>query len=122
MKTILVVAFVLFAFSVSAYEHITFNQLPIRSQKLAVCENNRFDPALRILDTNSKYSTGILMYQRGTFISFGRDSGILPRNLTNREIDLLIKNPWIQSAITEWALDNGLASHWFFCSKRAGFI
>jgi len=119
MKTILVLVFVLFAFRVSAWEPMNFSQLDIRAQKLAACESG-FRPVV-IVDSNGLKSYNWFQFQLATFISFGKDSGILP-DITEKEARILIHNPWVQSAIVEWALDNGLAHHWWNCARVTGLL
>lgn len=120
MKYLILVIVFGFAFSASANEPMNFQHLALREQKLAACESG-FRPVV-ITDTNGKLSYNWFQFQMGTFKSFGESSGILPKGLTQKEIRILLDNPWVQAAITRWALDNGLARHWLNCSRATGII
>jgi hypothetical protein len=61
------------------------------------------------MDSNGKYSHGILQYQKDTWDMFSKKSGIKGSPLIREDA---IK-------MTDWALSNGLGRHWT-CYKLLG--
>jgi len=88
-------------------------------EKLAKCES-RGRSHITILDSNNKYSYGLLQFQLDTFISFGKKYEILPDEFTRKESLLLIHNPNVQKAIAKEMLDDGLSGHWRNCVRKIG--
>ena len=86
-------------------------------EALHQCESQGRD-YITILDTNNKYSYGGLMFQLGTFMSFGKKYNILPDELTDKEGLLLIHRYSIQKAIAQAMLDDGLDYHWKNCRDK----
>lgn len=95
------------------------NKAQLWVSRLEECESqNR--PNITILDSNNKYSYGLLMFQLQTFINFGKKYNILPDELTSKEALLLIHNSSIQKAIATDMLEDGLQNQWYNCSKKLG--
>lgn len=88
-------------------------------ESLVKCESGGKE-YITVLDTNNKYSYGILQFQFATFMGFGKLYGILPQEFTNEEGLLLIHNPYVQRAIAREMLDDGLQRHWLNCVKVIG--
>ena len=79
-------------------------------EKLIECESGGAN--IEVIDTNGKYSRGILQFQDSSFYGWAKLaglSGVSP--LQPRDARL----------VARWALKNGLASHWT-CSMLAGII
>lgn len=89
--------------------------------KLARCESQ--DRAhIKVLDTNNKYSYGLLQFQLDTFYGFGKEYGIIPSEMKKWEAKLLIHNPHVQKAIAKEMLEDGLDYHWKNCrDKKIGY-
>ena len=79
-------------------------------EQLAQCESSA-SSTIRILDTNGKYSHGLLMFQMKTWIDFGKKFGTTKEN---------IYDPDIQRTVARDMLDNGGQGHWWNCSRRIG--
>jgi hypothetical protein len=86
---------------------------------LSHCESGHKEN-ITVLDTNNKYSYGLLQFQLATFMGFGKQYGILPLEFTNKEGLLLIHNPYVQKAIAREMLDDGLQRHWLNCVNVIG--
>ena len=85
--------------------------------KLGKCES-RDRPSIKILDTNNKYSYGLLQFQLETFYSFGKKYGFFPEEFTREEARLMINIPSLQKAIAKEMLDDGLDWHWKNCRDK----
>ena len=79
--------------------------------KLAECESNA-SSTIRILDVNKKYSHGLLMFQMGTWLSYGKEFGATKEN---------IYDPELQRKVARAMLDDGGQKHWYVCSKKIPF-
>lgn len=88
--------------------------------KLRYCESQNRDH-ITVMDTNNKYSYGGLQFQLETFMGFGKQYGILPKELTNEEGLLLIHNPYIQRGIALEMLNDNLSYHWKNCRDKIGY-
>lgn len=76
---------------------------------------------ITILDSNNKYSYGIMQFQLYTFLGFGKKYGILPMEFTEAEGRLLIHNTYVQKAIAKEMLNDGLSYHWKNCARKIGY-
>ncbi len=83
------------------------------------CESQQ-RPDITVLDTNNKFSYGLLQFQLATFMKFGKIYEVLPNEFTNKESLLLIHNPSVQKAIARAMLDDGLQDNWRNCVKAIG--
>lgn len=88
---------------------------------LSQCESGGREN-ITVLDSNNRYSYGILQFQLNTFIGYGKQYGILPQEFTRHESLLLIHNPFVQRAIAREMLSDGLSYHWKNCAIRIGLI
>lgn len=64
---------------------------------------------VRVLDTNGKYSHGLLQFQLSTWLSYGKEFGATKKNIYDGEL---------QKIVARNMLDKGLWRHWYNCSKR----
>jgi hypothetical protein len=91
---------------------------------LEYCESQgRSD--LRILDTNGYYSYGAFQFQMYTFLSYGKQYGVLDKSLTIEEArgnkkDGPIYDVEIQKSIVIYMVEDGLDSQWYNCRKKFG--
>lgn len=91
---------------------------------LEYCESQgRSD--LRIIDTNGYYSYGAFQFQMGTFIGFGKQYGVLDKDMTYEEArgvnkDGPIYDQQIQKEIVVHMVEDGLDYHWYNCTKKFG--
>jgi len=74
---------------------------------LAFCESQYRD--VTVLDTNDKYSYGVLQFQMGTWLAYGKAFGATADN---------IHESMIQHAVARSMLDAGLESQWKTCSAK----
>jgi hypothetical protein len=88
-------------------------------EDLSWCESQGHE-GITVLDTNNKYSYGLLQFQLATFMGFGKLYGILPLEFTDNEGLLLIHNAHVQRAIAKEMLNDGLERHWLNCVKQIG--
>ena len=63
---------------------------------------------IRILDTNGKYSYGLLMFQMKTWLFYGKKFGATRENIYDGEL---------QRKVARKILDDGGWRHWWTCSK-----
>ena len=127
MRKLLFVIFI-FPFFTSA----SFAELPLQEQlkilgedtdvrisQLSWCES-RWNERVKVWDIGS-YSYGWLQFKLFTFMNEGKKYGILPKELTTKEAELLIFNKHIQIAIAKEMLKqpNGWRA-WYNCSLQAG--
>ena len=102
--------------TLSALNTVEIDKIDGIVPKLIDCESGgRVDVA--VLDTNNKYSYGILQFQLDTFYSFGKKYGILDKNLTKKEALNLIMKPSLQIKIARKMIENGEGGHWT-CYKK----
>lgn len=86
--------------------------------KLAMCESGgRAD--IKILDSNKKWSYGILQYQRQTFIAYTRKYNLLP-SAEDDEIMNFIYDPDYQKMLAKKMIMDGGAHHWRNCVNKIG--
>lgn len=78
-------------------------------RSLAICESGGRD--ITILDSNHKYSIGILQFQSATFLSFSKKYGM---KVTIKDIH----SSTTQATLAKHMLDDGLWKHWYTCSKK----
>lgn len=76
-------------------------------EKLHECENRNNTP--RILDTNGYYSYGYLMFQMGTWLSYGKKFGATRENISSSTL---------QIKVAKSMLDAGGWRHWYTCAKK----
>ncbi len=74
-------------------------------EKLIQCESGGKN--VKIIDSNGYYSYGILQFQKATWDGWSEQSGI--------EGDPMVREDAIRMA--EWAIKNGLLSHWS-CARK----
>ncbi len=77
---------------------------------------------VRIVDSNNKHSTGVLQFQNATFKAKGIQYGVLPKDITNEEVEKLVFNPETQELIAHYILQNEPKgeSNWYNCTKKLG--
>lgn len=83
---------------------------------LEFCES-RGREQVKIMDSNNRYSYGVLMFQMETFIREGKKYGILDENLTTKEAEKLIFSKDLQESIAHNMLLNGGERNWYNCWK-----
>lgn len=79
---------------------------------LSFCESGQKEQ-IKVLDTNGKYSYGLLMFQRGTFDFFGEKYGLQHDDIYSRKQQL---------EIAKRMIEDGLIYHWRNCAKKQGLI
>jgi len=77
--------------------------------KLVACESSGRN--ITIMDSNGRWSRGILQYQDRTWEWFSKLSGIKGTST----------NPTDAIAMTEWAIENGKIGHWS-CAHLLGMV
>jgi hypothetical protein len=85
---------------------------------LARCESN-FRSDIVVMDTNHKISVGLVQFQQETFRTFGEQYGLIPSNLSDSELLLLMKRPTLQKTLAEKMLTDGGERHWYTCGYKA---
>ena len=88
---------------------VEIDQKEIWIEALHQCENPRDVPW--IVDTNGKKSYGALMFQMGTWLSYGKKFGATTENISSSTL---------QKKVARSMLDNGGSGHWYNCSKKLG--
>lgn len=78
-------------------------------EKLHECENRNDVPW--IVDTNGKKSYGYVMFQMGTWLSYGKKFGASENNISSSTL---------QKRVARSMLDNGGQGHWYWCAKKLG--
>lgn len=86
---------------------------------LSQCESQG-RPNITILDSNDKYSFGEYQFQFSTFSVYAKMYKILPEDMSDGDILLLIHNSYIQRALARDMLDDGLSYNWKICTKKIG--
>ena len=89
--------------------------------RLNCCENHCKWDTNKIIDSNSKYSYGGLMFQRDTFLRYGHDSGILPEWIDETNFRDYIYDQDIQTLIAEYMIKIGVANTtqgWLNCWNK----
>jgi Transglycosylase-like domain len=76
---------------------------------LEQCENNQWPELRRIVDTNGYYSYGPLMFQMGTWLSYGAPFGTTHDNIYDQDL---------QEEVATSMLDHGGWRHWQTCYLR----
>lgn len=74
---------------------------------LAICESGYRD--ITILDSNHKYSYGILQFQMATWVSYGKPFGATVENIHDKDL---------QHEVARSMLDQGLNYNWKTCSAK----
>jgi len=86
--------------------------------ELAKCESGGRDD-IHILDSNDKYSYGRFQFQLTTFRGFGIQYGILPKEITEAEAEMLIYDQELQTKVASAMIKDGLLHlHWVNCFKK----
>lgn len=75
---------------------------------LGICEST-WTPGLKHLDSNKKYSYGVLQFQMATWLAYGK---YVKANAQN------IYNPALQAIVAMKMLDAGENYHWKTCSAK----
>ncbi len=96
-------------------ETITHQQL-VWLYTLENCES-RGREDIKILDSNKKYSYGVLQFQMDTFLREGKKYGLIEANLTSKEVleTKMIYDVDLQESIANRILLDGGESHWHNC-------
>lgn len=81
---------------------------------LANCESSS-RPLIKILDTNNRYSYGILQFQMQTWLSYGKlyDIETTEENIYNGDLQKELAYRMIQDKNSNW-------NHWYNCSTKHG--
>ena len=89
---------------------------------LATCESgNRSD--IRILDTNNKYSYGLLQFQAETFTGYGYGYKLLPQAEKGEYMNLIYDGEF-QKSVAYKMLEEDINNvrHWTVCAQRGGYL
>lgn len=89
---------------------------------LATCESgNRSN--IRILDTNNKYSYGLLQFQAETFMGYGFGYKLLPQAERGEYMNLIYDGEF-QKSVAYKMLEEDIHNvrHWTICAQRGGYI
>jgi len=86
-------------------------------KKLEQCESGG-STTIRILDTNSEYSTGRYQFQDQTFLTYGQKYGLIATSTT--EARPLIFDGDLQQEIAIRMLRAGEQKHWYNCTNKIG--
>jgi len=73
---------------------------------LGQCESHN-RPYKKVLDSNHKYSYGLVQFQMATWLSFGKEFGATRKN---------IFKPDLQRQVAQSMLNQGLSYHWSTCA------
>ena len=84
---------------------------------LEFCESRGMEN-LKFLDSNDRYSYGILQFQMESFLREGKKYNILDKNITKEEAQKEIYNVGLQEQIANQMLLNGGESNWFNCYSK----
>ena len=85
--------------------------------KLEQCESGG-RTTVKVLDTNGKYSYGRYQFQAQTWLSYGKQYGLVASS-TN-QVEPLIFDGELQKQIAHKMLADGGRDHWFNCSRPLG--
>ena len=80
--------------------------------QLEKCEDPTGNPDIKVLDTNDKYSYGVLQFQMSTWLQY-QSAGTTEQNITD---------PFLQEKIARIILDAGGWKNWYICGKRAASV
>lgn len=86
---------------------------------LEFCES-RGNEKITILDSNKKYSYGLLQFQVNTFLPFGIKYGILPASTTEASALKVIHDPELQERLAVAMIQDGMSNRWKNCSESLG--
>ncbi len=75
---------------------------------LEQCESTG-STTVKILDSNNKYSHGVVQFQMDTWLAYGKDFGATRNNIYSKEL---------QEQVALAMLRNGGSSHWLNCSNK----
>jgi len=75
---------------------------------LIMCESGG-SHTVSVLDTNGLHSTGLLQFQMGTWLAYGKPFGATRENITNGEL---------QRIVALHMLNQGGWRHWLNCSNK----
>lgn len=75
-------------------------------EQLGNCESMG-STTVKVLDTNNKYSYGLLQFQMATWLKYGKDFGATKDN---------IFDPDLQKTVARSMLDAGGANNWYNCA------
>lgn len=127
MKKYIWVALILMVSSIFFYKFVVAKEtyiapeypLPTHKQKvwlhtLQFCES-RGREVIKIMDSNNRYSYGLMMFQMETFMREGKKYGILDKGLTVTEAEKIIYNIDLQEKIAHQMLLNGGERNWYNC-------
>lgn len=80
-------------------------------EEVSKCEDSTGNPEIRVLDTNGRYSYGVMQFQMQTWLSMGKKYGIetTPENIT----DALL-----QKELAMLILNDGGWNNWYICGNR----
>lgn len=78
--------------------------------ELEQCESTG-STTVKVLDTNDKYSYGVLQFQMATWLKYGKDFGTAANNIYDKDL---------QEQVALSILNAGGQDNWFVCSKRIG--
>ena len=82
--------------------------------KLEQCESN-VDKDMKIIDSNNRYSYGILQFQMETFLREGKKYGLVDSKITMVKAEKLIFNVELQEKLADKMLTDGGESNWYNC-------
>jgi hypothetical protein len=91
--------------------------------KINSCENFGDWTYRRILDSNNKYSYCGLMFQVSMFRGYGEKYNIIPKGLSDLEIEEIICDPTLQILIADKMIDEGIghtSAGWANCWRKEG--
>lgn len=77
-------------------------------RELEQCESTG-STTIKVLDTNKKFSYGILQFQMATWLKFGKDYGTTAAN---------IYDPELQETVARQMLDAGGERNWLNCATK----
>lgn len=89
--------------------------------KIEHCESRGKN--VRVLDTNNKYSTGVLQFQEDTFIFYVKRFNMLPYAEEGEMLNLMY-TPEFQRELAYLILEEDLSNlrNWYNCSKHIGYL
>lgn len=86
--------------------------------QLAKCESGiRSD--IKVWDVGS-YSYSMFQFKMGTFIQYGKKYNLIPYDISDKELELLIMRPSLQLELAKKMLTDGGEHHWKTCTTRIG--
>ena len=102
---------------VRAEDSVLTHQQEVYIHAIEFCESHGKEN-IKIMDSNNRYSYGVLMFQVETFLREGKKYGIIDEDTTSKQGEKLIYNVDLQEKIAHQMLLNGGERNWYNCWKQ----